>query len=468
MIRRRPGIALTLALVLAFAACSFSWTNTPYGKLDYRAAFSLHALSFEIPFKPDPGLDFEFRLPVNLIYSLSAMLPAAAVARTEDIVIPGGEGRIPARVYWPEEPASARPPLLVYLHGGGFVVGSVDIFDPLTRQLAARSGAIVISVDYRLAPRDPWPAAPDDAYAALVWAASNAGRLGADPSRLMVGGDSAGGNLATVVALMARDRGTPALAAQILYYPVVDLGDNGTEWPSAVKFQDGYGGSTAARDAYNRAYFGHLRDTRVPYLSPYRASSLAGLPRALIVTAGFDPLTDSVRAYADRLQADGVAVERAHFPTMIHGFMSVRLFSQQRRAVDRTVDFVHSVVEGRYQSGELQARSRGVAGTGSGSALPQLGTRPPFTPMVWPVTYPLSSAASQQTALAMSSAMPVRPTGIVAFNWSSVMRKLLTAASDMIVPMMAPGGMLLTVMPYLPSATASERVMAMIAPLEAL
>lgn len=346
MVKRHPILTTVWLLLIGCVGYSYSWTQTEHGKLDYRAAVSLHLLSFETKFSPDPEMDFSFELPVNLIYAMSGLLPKAAVAKTEDVVIAKEDVDIPARIYWPLRPSSEQPPIWVYFHGGGFVVGSVDIFDALTRQLAAETGAIVVSVDYRLAPRHPWPAATLDGYAAVQWAADNAARLGADPTRIIVGGDSAGGNLAAVVALMARDLGTPQLAAQVLYYPATDLGDNGTRWPSDEKFRDGYGLSTTSMIAFSDAYFGHLDNTAEPYLSPLRAESLADLPPALVVTAGFDPLTDSALAYAERMRSAGVPVTSAHYPEMIHGFMSVGLFSQQQQAVDRTVAFVQSTVGG--------------------------------------------------------------------------------------------------------------------------
>lgn len=345
-VRKHPVLAALLVLIMGFLAYSYTWTQTEHGKLDYRAALSLNMLAFETEHTPDPEIDFTVELPVNLVYALSGLLPKAEVAKTQDITIANDGVEIPARIYWPLAPSSEQPPIWVYFHGGGFVVGSVDIFDPLTRQLATEAGAIVISVDYRLAPRHPWPAATLDGYAAVQWAAANAEELGGDASRIVVGGDSAGGNLAAVVALMARDKGTPKLAAQVLYYPATDLGDNGTSWPSNEKFRDGYGLSTKSMLAFSEAYFGHLDNTAEPYLSPLRAESLEGLPPALVVTAGFDPLTDSAHAYVERMQAAGVDASLAHFPEMIHGFLSIGLFSQQQQAVDRTVDFLQSVVGG--------------------------------------------------------------------------------------------------------------------------
>jgi len=336
---------LILILVLAALGYSYSWTYTPHGRLDYRAALSLHLLSFNLQnFRPSPDIDFEFDLPVNLIYAFSDKLPKEEMSKIEDITIPGDGLEIPARIYWPKGLDKQQTPLpvIVYFHGGGFVVGSVEIFDSLTRSLANATNAIVISVDYRLAPAHPYPAAVNDCYTALVWGAKNASRLGGDPNMVILGGDSAGGNLAAVVALEARESAGPVLAAQILYYPATDR--SGTSYPGREKFIDGYGLSSEAGRAFDQAYIGHMEDRTDPYISPLYAESLAGLPPALIVTAGFDPLTDSAAAYAKRLVDEGVKVTYQHYPRMIHGFMSVRLFSQQRDALNKTGEFVNQVV----------------------------------------------------------------------------------------------------------------------------
>ena len=338
--KKNPKTFIALLLLLVAFAVSYSWTYTPFGKLDYRAALSLHLLSFEMAYQPDPNSDFEFNLPINLIYPLSAMLPKDPVSKVQDVTIPGDGVDIPARIYWPDTKATMEPPppLIVYYHGGGFVVGSVEIFDPLTRSLADTTKAIVISVDYRLAPAHPFPAALNDCYAALEWAAQNATSLGADPNRLIVGGDSAGGNLAAVVALKARDLGNPTLAGQILYYPAVDLSDK--SYPSELNFTDGYGLSSEARAAFRQSYVGNIDDKTNPYISPLYANSLANLPPALVVTAGFDPLTDATLIYNQRLKQEGVSVTAHHYPEIIHGFMSVQLFSEQREALNATKAFV--------------------------------------------------------------------------------------------------------------------------------
>jgi acetyl esterase/lipase len=270
------------------------------------------------------------------------ILPDEAVGVVEDVSIPAAGRSIPARVYRPRSAGPDEAPLaaIVYFHGGGFVTGSVDIFDDLTRTLANATSSIVVSVDYRLAPAHPYPAAVDDAYAALEWVAENAGTLGADPARVSVGGDSAGGNLAAVVSLRARDGGGPPIAAQLLYYPKTDLAG---EYDSDRTFAEGYALSRQGVSAFQRAYAGHVGDLRDPFLSPMHAASHAGLPPALVVTAGFDPLTDSAKAYADRLRNAGVRVVHVHYPTVFHGFMSIRFFPQRRDAFEQTAEFLDAL-----------------------------------------------------------------------------------------------------------------------------
>jgi acetyl esterase/lipase len=339
-IRKYLKTFLTLTAAAVFLAMTYSWTFTPHGRLDYRAAFSLHLLSFEKVIRPDPEVDFEVNMPVNLIYAVSFALPKEQVHKVEDIVIPGPDADLPARIYWPattDTPASPLP-VIVFYHGGGFVVGSVDIFDSLTRALSNATSAVVVSVNYRLAPAHPYPAATIDAYAALEWAAENIDALGGDPAKLIVAGESAGGNLATVVALRANNEGGPSIAAQLLYYPGTDFTDS--NYPSREKFADGYGLSRESVLTFFDAYTGHIADKSDPYLSPIRAPSLAGMPPTLMVTAGFDPLVDSCTAYTRRLQDDGVKVTHRHYPTMIHGFMNIGLFPQRREALTSSAAFL--------------------------------------------------------------------------------------------------------------------------------
>jgi acetyl esterase len=336
--------ALTLVALAVVAGLTYHRTHTPYGRLDWRAAFSLRLLTFNYTFKPDPRSDFELTLPINLFYPLSMLLPAEAVRKVADVTVPAGGRSIAARVYWPEsvDAGDGRLPVIVYYHGGGFVTGSVKIFDALTRSISNATRSIVVSVEYRLAPVDPYPAAVDDAFAALEWVAANAAQLEADPEKLFVGGDSAGGNLAAVVSLRARDAGRPALAGQLLYYPGTDHSSD--EYASAQNFADGYGLSREGLTAFRGAYSGHVNDKRDPYLSPLHAKSHAGLPPALVVTAGFDPLTDGATAYVGRLRDAGVSVAHDHYPEMVHGFMSIRFFPQRRAVLERTAGFLRELL----------------------------------------------------------------------------------------------------------------------------
>ena len=241
-------------------------------------------------------------------------------------------GTIPVRTYRPAGVDAATPlPTLVYFHGGGWVIGDLDTHDVLCRQLVGEAGLMVVAVDYRLAPEHKFPAAVDDAWAATRWVVANAGRLGVDTQRVAVGGDSAGGNLAAVVALMARDAGAPSIALQVLLYPVTDVG---TETGSYRAFADGY---MLTRDGM-RWFFDHYlasKDQESDWrVSPLRAKSLAGLPPALIVTAGFDPLRDEGEAYARALRDAGVRVDYACYGGMVHGFAPMgKLIETGNRAV---------------------------------------------------------------------------------------------------------------------------------------
>lgn len=253
------------------------------------------------------------------------------VASAVDRAIPGPAGTIPVRVYTPN--GSAPFPLLVYFHGGGWVLGSLATHDGICRDLAAGAGCVVVSVDYRLAPEHRYPAAAEDCYAAAQWCAAHAAEIGADPGRIAVGGDSAGGNLAAVVAQMARDRGGPRLVFQLLVYPVTDAA---CDTPSYRDNAAGY-----LLTAPDMAWFwGHyLGDARArgeePYASPLRARDLAGLPPALVVTAELDPLRDEGEAYGAALERAGVAARVTRYDGMIHGFFGMGAMIDRANAAMR-------------------------------------------------------------------------------------------------------------------------------------
>jgi acetyl esterase len=257
----------------------------------------------------------DFRNPATLP-------PVGSVA---DETIAGG---IPVRVYRPE--ASGRLPTVVFLHGGGWVIGDLDTYEGVCRLLCKDVGAVVVSVDYRLAPEHRFPAAVEDSWSALGWVAEHIADYGGDRARLAVAGDSAGGNLAAVCAQLAAPNG-PELAAQLLVYPAVDLlGD----YPSRTENADGYFMTLADMRWFAEHYLGMPEtDPRVeslaldPRLSPLRAASLAGLPPAVVVTAEFDPMRDEGNAYAQALEKAGVRVEHKEMPALIHGFYGLELFS---------------------------------------------------------------------------------------------------------------------------------------------
>ena len=255
----------------------------------------------------------------------------AAIGSVRDLNAEGPGGPIPLRVYRPVGgPSGTALPVLVYYHGGGWVIGDLDTHDVQCRQITAEAGITVVAVDYRLAPEHKFPAAADDAWAATRWVVAHAGELGVDAGRLAVAGDSAGGNLAAVVALMARDAGGPDIALQVLIYPVTDVG---AESQSYSDFAEGYMLTRDGMRWFTNHYLkspGEAKDWRV---SPLRAASLAKLPPALVITAGFDPLRDEGAAYARRLTEAGVQVDYVNYGGMIHGFMPMgRLIETGNRA----------------------------------------------------------------------------------------------------------------------------------------
>jgi len=245
---------------------------------------------------------------------MPAQQPAKPAARVEDRTVPGAAGDLAARVY--ANPGDVGT--LVFFHGGGFMIGNIETHNEACHALAAAGGCSVVSVAYRLAPEDVFPAAPEDCYAATAWIAAHGRELGVDTSRLAVGGDSAGGNLSAVVSILARDRGGPKIALQLLIYPAVDMAFS--SYPSARENGSGFGLETADADYFTRYYAPEASQHGDVRLSPIGAASHAGLPPALIQTAEFDPLRDQGPAYAAKLRAAGVAATCTCYDGMIHGF----------------------------------------------------------------------------------------------------------------------------------------------------
>jgi acetyl esterase len=238
-----------------------------------------------------------------------------AVGAVVNRKIPGPGGDIPIRIYTP----LGKPPfpLLIHIHGGGWVWGSLDSADDVCRSLCNRAGTAIVSVDYRLAPENKFPAAVDDGYAALQWVVENAAALGGNPRAVAIGGDSSGGNIATAVALYSRDHGGPKAALQVLIYPVTNCAFD------TASYHENAGGYGLTREAMMYFWFTYLRtpaDGQSPYASPLQAKDLSGLPPALIVTAQYDPLRDDGEAYAARLHRSGVPVRLTRYLDMNHAF----------------------------------------------------------------------------------------------------------------------------------------------------
>jgi len=256
--------------------------------------------------------------PFGLLYR------RVTLGKIENRSIPGRQGSIPIRIYHPVQ--TGNLPVIVFFHGGGWVLGSLKSHDSICRHLAADNHALVVAVDYRLAPEHKYPAAVEDAYAATCWVAEHATDLGADPDKLIVMGDSAGGNLSAVVSLMARGLGFPRIAFQVLIYPAVDMTEH---YPSKELFADNPLLSGHMLVYFAQQYLRTPADIKELQVSPLLAEDLSHLPPALILTAEFDPLRDEGKAYADHLRAAGNEVTDICYPGMPHGFISFGWLASQ-------------------------------------------------------------------------------------------------------------------------------------------
>ncbi|MFK7894380.1 MAG: alpha/beta hydrolase [Myxococcota bacterium] len=256
--------------------------------------------------------------------------PAPEMASVEDRTIEGPGGPLPIRIYTP--PGGGTKSGIVYFHGGGWVLCSLDTHDSTCRELASGTDSVVVSVDYRLAPEAKFPAAPNDCYAATVWTFEQASTLGIDASRIAVAGDSAGGNLAAVVSLMARDQDGPSIHHQLLVYPVTD---SRLETPSYEENGSGYFLSKEMMRWFWHHYLENESDGANPLASPLRAEDLSGLPPATVITAEFDPLRDEGKALATRLQEANVTTQYTNYPGVFHGFFAMtEQIPRARKAVD--------------------------------------------------------------------------------------------------------------------------------------
>lgn len=268
---------------------------------------------------PTPAWEQPLAETRRALREYSTTLARAEVGNVEDVTVPGPSSDLALRVYQPPMPAAGRG-LVVFLHGGGFVFGDLDSHDPACRRLCAGAGVSVIGVDYRLAPEAPFPAAAEDAVCAARWALANATRLGADPAKVVLMGDSAGGNLAAVAALATRDAAPPP-AGQVLVYPVTDMREV-AGYASRLDYAEGFGLTQRAMEWFGECYTPAAWQREDPRASPIVADDLRGAPPALVLTAECDPLTSEGEAYAQRLAEAGVAVDYRCRAGAIHGALT--------------------------------------------------------------------------------------------------------------------------------------------------
>lgn len=280
------------------------------------------------------------------------------LASVEHRTIPGPGGPLAVRVFRPEEGGAL--PVVVYVHGGGWVMGSLDSHDSLCRSLSSRSGCVVVSVDYRLAPEHPFPAALHDCVSAVRWVVANGGEIGADPEHLAVAGDSSGGNLAAATCLALRDDDGPPIAFQLLVYPVLAFS---FDTASYRENSEGYYLTAASMRWFSDHYLGRPEDATDPYAAPLMADDLTGLPPAHIVTAEFDPLRDEAEAYAARLADAGVGVSVHRYDGMIHGFVRMSASLDQGRAA---IDECASVLRQALRPADAPAPPPAPAPGGAG------------------------------------------------------------------------------------------------------
>ncbi|MCP4004490.1 MAG: alpha/beta hydrolase [bacterium] len=339
-----------LLTVPALALVVWFWrsTRTPYGPIKpvFGIAFALAAMFTR------SQSDEQRRALWQTLESLQRMRegferfggiaarPVDFEGRIENRLIPGPGGEIPVRIYTPR--GTGPFPVVIYLHGGAWILGSIETTDALTRSIALRSQAIVISVDYRMAPEHPFPAAINDVRCAISWARSNAGALGGIEAPLTVAGDSAGGNLAAAASLADHREGAGYIGFQVLIYPVVDLSNTDTE--SYRSFASDYGLTKQLMDDSIEMYVPNSADRTHPMISPLVQEDLTDLAPALVLTAGFDVLRDEGLAYVEKLRKAGVVTQHRHYPTLPHGFITMTRIC---READQAVDLLSKAIAQR-------------------------------------------------------------------------------------------------------------------------
>lgn len=335
-------IIVLCVFVLAAGTLIRSWMKTPYGDLDLRAALLLKFIKvagIEL-FKEGetPGESRKTRNESSLLRGRGIRLEAV-----RNIEIPGPGGIIPLRIYIPR--TGPTLPVIVYYHGGGWFTGTLDTHDAICRSLARKTGAVLVAVDFRLAPEHVFPAAVEDAYAALVWVEQNCRTFQGDGTRIVVAGDSSGGNLAAAISILARDAGGPPIRCQALIYPVTDI--SRMETPSYRHYTRGYYLTKRYMELFRSMYVPDRAQWKDPRVSPLLAGDLRNLPPAIIITAEFDILRDDGEAYAARLAESNVPVVHRRYEGLIHGFMGMdRIFPQSHEAISYIGDELKKYLTG--------------------------------------------------------------------------------------------------------------------------
>lgn len=324
------GVVIIVGLVAIGIAVVNSWKQTPFGTLHTNAALLLKVIELrKIDLFGENKTLTEIRETSASSRGLLQKKPTP-IDQVIDTTFPGPAGPVPIRIYIPRQQPDL--PVIIYYRGGGWVIGNLDSHDNICRSLSKTTRWIVASVDYRLAPEHPFPAAVDDAYAALIWVSHNALSFNGDPSRLITAGDSAGGNLAAAVTLIARDRKGPKIFAQVLIYPVTNLSDMNTD--SYHHFADGFYLTKRYMEKFRSMYLPRSQDWRNTNASPLLANNLEDLPPALVLTAELDILRDEGKAYALELIKSGVPTHHIRYQGMIHGFVGMnRLFDASDQAI---------------------------------------------------------------------------------------------------------------------------------------
>lgn len=327
------GIIIGVFAVLAIGGLLLvrSWMRTPHGSLDPRIAVYLKLTDAAGKNRRQLAAPVEESRRMLAEKAASVAGDPVPLASVRDIKAKAQGLTVPVRVYTPE--GDGPFPVVLFYHGGGWVQGSIDTHDNLCRVIAKKSGAVVVSVEYRLAPEHTYPAAVNDAYSALLWVAKSGSVINCDSDKLAVAGDSAGGNLAAAVSLMARERGGPDIDYQVLIYPGLDAVHLDTD--SYRNFGRGYMLDREAVERFITLYLPNEKERREPYASPLLADSHRDLPPALVITAGFDVLRDEGEAYVDKLKKEGVEARLVRYDGMVHGFISAdKLLPQARQATD--------------------------------------------------------------------------------------------------------------------------------------